>query len=174
MKIVVAGGSGQVGQILARRFLARGDDVVVLARGSRVDAGRAVAWDGRHLGDWAREIDGADAVVNLAGRSVNCRYTDANLRDMLESRVDSTRVVGEAIARAARPPRVWLQMSTRRRSMPTRSARLTASPAALSVATSRGFPATGARACALRANGRRPSPRRRRPPRARSPSAPPW
>ena len=70
------------------------------------------SWDGREPGAWAAEIDGADAVVNLAGRSVNCRYTAQNLRQMMDSRVESTRAVGEAIARAARPPRVWLQMST--------------------------------------------------------------
>lgn len=111
MKVVIAGGSGQVGQILARSFLTRGDDVVVLARSS-VAAGRAVSWDGKALGPWKDEIDGSDVVVNLAGRSVNCRYTKKNLADMMSSRVDSTRVVGEAIAGASKPPRTWLQMST--------------------------------------------------------------
>jgi len=71
-----------------------------------------VRWDGRTLGAWADEVDGCDAVINLAGRSVSCRYTDAHLREMMDSRVDSARVVGEAIARATKPPRVWLQMST--------------------------------------------------------------
>jgi uncharacterized protein (TIGR01777 family) len=112
VKIVIAGGSGQVGQILARRFGARGDEVVILCRSASVPAGRAVAWDGKTASAWAKEIDGADIVVNLAGRSVNCRYTEENLRAMLESRVDSTRAVGRAITDAARPPRVWLQMST--------------------------------------------------------------
>jgi len=69
-------------------------------------------WDARTLGPWADEIDGADVVINLAGRSVNCRYTPANRRSIMDSRVDSTRVIGEAIANAARPPRVWLQSST--------------------------------------------------------------
>jgi uncharacterized protein (TIGR01777 family) len=71
-----------------------------------------VPWDGRTVGDWARELDGADAVINLAGRSVSCRYTAENLAAMMSSRVDSTRAVGLAIEQAARPPRVWLQMST--------------------------------------------------------------
>jgi uncharacterized protein (TIGR01777 family) len=71
-----------------------------------------VAWDGRTLGDWARTLDGADVVCNLAGRSVDCRYTTSNLREMMDSRVYSTRVVGQAIAQATRPPRLWLQMST--------------------------------------------------------------
>jgi uncharacterized protein (TIGR01777 family) len=111
MKIVIPGGTGQVGNILSRAFLARGDDVVVLSR-SGTSAARVVPWDGRTPGPWAAEIDGADVVINLAGRSVNCRYTPDNLRAMMDSRVDSTRVVGQAIAQAARPPRAWLQMST--------------------------------------------------------------
>lgn len=111
MKIVLPGGSGQVGQLLARHFIAEGHDVVVLTRGSAA-SGRAVPWDGRTLGDWATELDGADVVINLAGRTVNCRYTEKNLREMLDSRVESTRIVGEAITRASNPPPVWLQMST--------------------------------------------------------------
>ena len=111
MKIVIPGGTGQVGRILERALSARGHRVVVLGRGGQGDSGRA-PWDARTLGPWASEIDGADAVVNLAGRSVNCRYTRANLQAMMSSRIDSTRVVGLAIEKAARPPRVWLQMST--------------------------------------------------------------
>src|SRR4051794_6141403 len=104
VKVVLAGGTGQVGALL-RRHLA-GHEVVVLSRS------HGVRWDGRTLGPWARELDGADVVVNLAGRSVSCRYTPANLEEMLRSRVESARVVGEAIAVASSPPRVWLQMST--------------------------------------------------------------
>ncbi|HKE01955.1 MAG TPA: DUF1731 domain-containing protein [Planctomycetota bacterium] len=111
MKVVIPGGTGQVGGVLARAFSARGDRVVVLSRGPSTD-GHVVPWDARTLGPWAAEIDGADVVINLAGRSVNCRYTDANLAEMMRSRVDSTRAVGLAIERAARPPRVWLQAST--------------------------------------------------------------
>jgi uncharacterized protein (TIGR01777 family) len=110
VKIVLPGGTGQVGTILTRTLTAAGHDVVVLTR-SPAGQGQ-VGWDGRTLGPWAAQIDGCDAVINLAGRSVSCRYTPANLRAMMDSRVDSARVVGEAIAAAARPPRVWLQMST--------------------------------------------------------------
>jgi hypothetical protein len=94
--------------------VADGHEVVVLTRGSaRLPGGvRGVAWDGRTVGGWAAEVDGCAAVVNLAGRGVSCRYTEANLREMLSSRLDSTHAVGAAIARAAAPPRVWLQMST--------------------------------------------------------------
>lgn len=111
MKIVIPGGTGQVGALLSRAFLARGYDVVLLSRGGASTA-RVVTWDGRTLGPWASELDGSDVVINLAGRTVNCRYTEENLKAMLDSRVDSTRVVGLAIEKAQHPPKVWLQMST--------------------------------------------------------------
>jgi uncharacterized protein len=116
MKIVIPGGSGQVGTVLARAFHAGGHEVVVLSRLSRRSgngaAWRVVAWDGKSRGGWEAAIDGSDVVINLAGRSVNCRYGEANRREIVDSRVHSTRIVGEAIARAARPPAVWLQAST--------------------------------------------------------------
>jgi uncharacterized protein (TIGR01777 family) len=113
MKLVIPGGSGQVGTLVARHFHQRGDDVVILTR--RPTGGRAwreVVWDTKTRGDWHREIDGADVVLNLAGRSVNCRYNKKNRRLIMDSRVDSTKAVGGAIAAASRPPKVWLQMST--------------------------------------------------------------
>lgn len=114
MKVVIPGGTGHLGRMLSRVLAARGDEVVVL---TRREAGpepsvRYVRWDGRSAGPWTGEIDGCDVVLNLAGRSVNCRYTKENLREMWNSRIDSARVVGGAIERAARPPGVWLQMST--------------------------------------------------------------
>ena len=98
--------------MLARAFHGDAHEVVVLSRQPRKQPWRVVTWDGYRLADWQREIDGCDVVINLAGRSVNCRYTAANRHEILTSRVSSTRVVGEAIAAAARPPRVWLQSST--------------------------------------------------------------
>ena len=112
MKIVIPGGSGQVGTLLARQFHSDGHEVVVLSRRVTQSPWRFVEWDGKSLGDWSEEIDGANVVVNLAGRNVNCRYTDENRRAIIESRVDSTRIVGEAIAQAAIPPSTWLQSST--------------------------------------------------------------
>jgi len=112
MKIVIPGGSGQVGALLARTFQADGHEAVVLSRSPASAPWRTVVWDGRTLGDWASELDGADVVINLAGRNVNCRYTPENRRSIMDSRVDSARVVGEAITKAASPPKVWLQTST--------------------------------------------------------------
>jgi uncharacterized protein len=112
MKIVVPGGSGQVGSLLARAFMTDGHDVVVLSRNPRHEPWKVVRWDGETVGDWALEIEGANVVINLAGRSVNCRYNTENRRLIKESRVKSTRAVGQAIAQAGRPPRIWLQAST--------------------------------------------------------------
>jgi uncharacterized protein (TIGR01777 family) len=112
MKIVIPGGAGQVGTMLARAFHNDGHEVVVLSRKPEPASWRVVLWDAKTRGDWAAELNGADVVVNLAGRNVNCRYTPENRLLIVESRVDSTRVVGEAVHRAARPPGVWLQAST--------------------------------------------------------------
>jgi uncharacterized protein (TIGR01777 family) len=113
MKIVIPGGSGQVGTILARAFHARGHEVVVLSRtASDKFDWRVVEWDAKNSGEWAEEFEGADVVINLAGRIVNCRYNAENRREIMDSRVDSTKAVGEAILKAKRAPRVWLQAST--------------------------------------------------------------
>src|SRR5215471_10274445 len=112
MKIVIPGGTGQVGTLLTRAFIADGHEVVLLSRNPGNAPGRVIRWDAETVGDWAAEIDGADVVINLAGRSVNCRYNAENRRLIKESRVKSTQAVGKAIAAATRPPRVWLQMST--------------------------------------------------------------
>lgn len=109
MKVVIPGGSGQVGQVLKRHFQGRGDQVVIIGRHSSEEGNR---WDGKSLGRWTEQIDGSDVVINLAGRTVNCRYTNENLRQMMDSRVNSTRAIGQAIAQSQTPPRVWLQMST--------------------------------------------------------------
>ncbi len=112
MRIVIPGGTGQVGTVLARTFHADGHEVVVLSRKSESRDWRVVSWNAKTLGPWADEIDGTDVVINLAGRNVNCRYTPENRRQIMDSRVDSTRVIGEAIAAASNPPKVWLQAST--------------------------------------------------------------
>lgn len=112
MRIVIPGGSGQVGTILARAFHAGGHDVVVFSRRPAPAPWRTAAWDARTVGSWQAELEGADAVINLAGRSVDTRYDDTTRREILQSRVDSARAVGEALARCERPPATWLQAST--------------------------------------------------------------
>ena len=109
---MLAGGTGQVGTILARHYHAAGDDVVVLSRTPQTAPWRTVAWDAKTLGPWTSELEAADVVINLAGRSVNCRYTAANRDAIMSSRVDSAHAIGQAIACAKLPPRTWLQMST--------------------------------------------------------------
>jgi uncharacterized protein (TIGR01777 family) len=111
-KVVIAGGSGFLGSTLARAFHENGVEVVVLSRHPVFSPWRVVEWDGHSLDTWAGEINGADVVVNLAGRSVHCRYNEHNRKEILRSRVDSTRAIRKAIAIAANPPKLWLQMST--------------------------------------------------------------
>ena len=113
-KIILAGGSGFLGVTLARRFATADDEVIVLTRAPKEqsDGARDVSWDARTLGDWAELVNGADVVINLTGKSVDCRYTEKNRRAIIASRVDSTRAVGEAVARCTNPPRVWLNASS--------------------------------------------------------------
>jgi uncharacterized protein (TIGR01777 family) len=98
--------------MLARAFQREGHRIVVLARKAVAAEWSVVPWDGCTLGPWKDEIERADAVINLAGRSVNCRYGPKNRDEIMRSRIDSTRVIGQAILQARRPPPVWLQAST--------------------------------------------------------------
>jgi uncharacterized protein (TIGR01777 family) len=111
--IVLAGGSGFLGQLLASYLQERGWAPVILARVPAPNAKfKELEWDARTVGDWIKALDGAEAVVNLAGRSVNCRYNAENRRAIMDSRVDTTRVLGEAITSCSKPPRAWLNSST--------------------------------------------------------------
>jgi len=120
MRIVIPGGSGQVGQMLARHFHGEGHGVTVLSRkpmSQKRDMGhpdlwKAVVWDGVSRGDWVAELEGADVCINLTGRSVNCRYNAANRQEIFDSRVMSTRLLNEVIGGLERPPAVWLNAST--------------------------------------------------------------
>jgi uncharacterized protein (TIGR01777 family) len=113
-RIVIAGGSGFLGSVLADYFAARGMEVVILTRNPkpRSDSIRDVSWDGATTSVWCQELEGARVLINLAGISVNCRYHVRNRKLMLDSRLNSTRVLGEAVARCADPPPVWLNSST--------------------------------------------------------------
>lgn len=113
-RVVIPGGSGYLGRALAERLHARGDDVVVLTRGAsrQHEAWRAVTWDADTIGDWAQELDGADAIVHLTGRRVDTRATRRNVDELISSRVEPVRVVGEALRQCTRPPSVWVQSSS--------------------------------------------------------------
>src|SRR5277367_2211109 len=111
-RIVLAGGSGQVGTLLARHFHSLGDDVVVLSRKNYAARWRVTSWDAATIGRWVVDLDGADVLINLTGRSVNCRYNAKNRREILESRVASTSVLGKAIAQLKQPLPLWLNAST--------------------------------------------------------------
>ncbi len=113
-RVVIAGGSGFLGQALAVHFLGSRWEVVILTRspGHTGLVGRLVGWDGCTLGDWTKEVEDSTAVINLTGRSVNCRYNERNRREILDSRVNSTRILGEAIGSCSRPPQIWLNAST--------------------------------------------------------------
>lgn len=113
-RLVLAGGTGFLGSLLVNHFAAQSWEVVLLTRNPqpRSDTIRTVAWDGKSPGPWARDLEGARALINLAGLSVNCRYHRRNRQRLLDSRLESTRVLGEAVAQCAHPPPVWLNAST--------------------------------------------------------------
>src|SRR5450759_1113340 len=113
MKIVIAGGTGFVGEPLVRQLIARGDDVAVLARDpARVKAGRGVAWDGRSAGAWTAEVDAADAVINLAGENIgDGRWTDERKRRLVDSRIDATGAIVTALTNAPRRKRTLVNAS---------------------------------------------------------------
>jgi len=110
-RIILAGGRGFLGDVLSRYFTGEGFEVIVLTRTVRTNS-RDVSWDGRTIDSWATELEDAEAVINLAGRSVDCRYHARNRAEIMDSRVATTRVIGKAIANCCKSPRVWLNAST--------------------------------------------------------------
>ena len=111
-KIVIPGGSGRVGRMLARYFNAQGHAVTVLSRSPQSAPWRVLTWDASTIGPWIDELEQSDVCINLTGRSVNCRYTKKNRAEIYESRVRPTLLLHEAIASLRNPPRVWLNAST--------------------------------------------------------------
>jgi len=112
LRIVIPGGSGLLGQVLARHFQERGHHVTVLTRGPDTAPWETVHWDGEEPGPWTEYLESADVCVNLAGRSVNCRYDDGNRQSTRHSRIHTTRLLGQIIANLADPPKIWLNAST--------------------------------------------------------------
>ncbi|MBL7704521.1 MAG: TIGR01777 family oxidoreductase [Taibaiella sp.] len=110
MKIVIAGGSGFLGRALQQYFATQAHKIILLNRIPR--SANAIQWDGKSQGDWSRAIDGADVLINLAGKSVDCRYTEANKNAIHSSRIDSTRALQEAVNQASHKPALWINASS--------------------------------------------------------------
>ncbi len=111
LRIVIPGGSGQVGRMLARFFHERGDHVTVLTRGPYTAPWTTVHWDGQTLGPWVETLEAADVCIHLSGRRIDCRYTARHRRELYDSRIGPTRLLHEAFARLAHPPRLWMNAS---------------------------------------------------------------
>ncbi|MBA3680610.1 MAG: TIGR01777 family protein [Bacteroidetes bacterium] len=109
-KIVIAGGSGFLGQALSLHFKNEFDEIIILSRQKNKQNGniKYLQWDAKTFGDWCAELEGAEAVINLCGKSVDCRYTEKNRKEILASRIDSTKIIGDAIAKCTEPPKLWL------------------------------------------------------------------
>ena len=114
MKIVIAGGSGYLGKIIARYYNASTNEIIILSRKPNPSVGntKTVCWDGKTLGAWVPELENADVLINLAGKNVNCRYTAKNKKEILSSRVNATKVLGEAVRLVKHPPALWIQGSS--------------------------------------------------------------
>jgi hypothetical protein len=113
-KLIIAGGSGFIGKNISQHFKDKGYSVIVLTRGSSKIRNEIqyLFWDAKTLGSWTTELEGADLVINLTGKSVDCRYTATNKKEILNSRVDSTKIIGEAIENCKIPPKLWINSST--------------------------------------------------------------
>ena len=113
-KIVIAGGTGFLGQLLSKNFLKQDFEVVVLTRKHVEDQHgiRYVKWDGRLFGSWTRELEGADVLINLNGKSVDCRYTEANKQAIYDTRIQATYILGEAVKKCQHPPKLWINASS--------------------------------------------------------------
>jgi uncharacterized protein len=113
-KIVIAGGSGFLGEAMAKYFSELGYEIVIISRQTKANSEKIkfVTWDGKNLGEWVNELENTTALINMAGKSVNCRYNEANKRQIYDSRLLSTRVLGLAVQKCQNPPQVWLNSSS--------------------------------------------------------------
>lgn len=110
MKIIIAGGSGFLGNALEKFFAEKQNEVIVLTRNPTKK--NDVLWDARNIGEWANELNNADVLINMTGKSVDCRYNENNKREILESRINSTKILQDAIDKCQNPPKTWLNASS--------------------------------------------------------------
>ncbi|OXA75296.1 epimerase, partial [Flavobacterium branchiophilum] len=113
-KIVIAGGTGFLGKVLQKYYYESTNEIVILTRGqSTVDSKiKYVNWDAKTFSGWEKHLEGADVLINLTGKSVDCRYTEANKKIILNSRIDSTAILNQAVLQCLNPPKHWLNIST--------------------------------------------------------------
>ncbi|TAG88941.1 MAG: TIGR01777 family protein [Bacteroidetes bacterium] len=114
-KIILMGGSGYVGLVLAKYFIEKNYEVIIVARHQPKNMPSQVKfmnWDGENLGEWAKSFENAEVIINLAGKSVNCRYNEKNKAQIFSSRLKSTAVIGKAIQNCENPPKNWFNSST--------------------------------------------------------------
>jgi uncharacterized protein len=113
-KLIIAAGTGFLGQVLVEHFKDKFDEIVILTRGKSkiIDSVKYVNWDAKTLSGWENELENASVLINLAGKSVDCRYTEANKKEIYNSRIDSTKILNEAVLNCKNPPKHWLNSST--------------------------------------------------------------
>lgn len=113
-KLVIAAGTGFLGTVLSNHFSEKFEEIVVLTRGKSETKNniKYIHWDAKTINDWKIELENADVLINLAGKSVDCRYTEKNKREILASRIESTKILNQAVLNCQNPPKHWLNSST--------------------------------------------------------------
>ena len=113
-KIILAGGNGYLGSVLAGYYRHIADEVIILSRKPKAvkDNVKTVLWDGITKGDWAKEMEGADMLINLCGKNVNCRYTAKNRKEIIRSRVNPTTLLNEVVGELSNPPALWINITS--------------------------------------------------------------
>ncbi|WP_025142189.1 TIGR01777 family oxidoreductase [Pedobacter jeongneungensis] len=113
-KIILAGGNGYLGSVLAKHFSSLADEVIILARKAHAETSniKTMLWDGKTMGEWTHSLQGADLLVNLCGKNVNCRYTEKNKKEIFDSRLIPTRLLGKAIKEMENPPKLWINITS--------------------------------------------------------------
>jgi len=113
-KIILAGGNGYLGGVLAKHFSSLANEVIILARKPQAETGniKTMLWDGKTMGEWTHSLQGADLLVNLCGKNVNCRYTEKNKKEIFDSRLIPTRLLGKAIKEMENPPKLWINITS--------------------------------------------------------------
>ncbi len=113
-KIILAGGNGYLGGVLAKHFSSMANEVIILARKPQAETGniKTMLWDGKTIGEWVYSLQEADLLVNLCGKNVNCRYTEKNKKEIFDSRLIPTRLLGKAIKEMENPPKLWFNITS--------------------------------------------------------------